>query len=300
MSNNKTQAEIDMSANDLLMEDVAISIGSVPIENFSEDVTNQYLLEEELSDFFVRTMGEINRIKSYAKPIAAVEGVPSEQGVEKVDTYRQQVWFTPLLIVMTFTLGMLLTRRFKLYIQDVKAFFYMTNLTTNVSDSRMGLFQFRFMTFSVSALSVTLFCCFILEDMLKYSPESFLFSFLRLLSAVLLYVFVKLLLNRIMCYVFFDRARLESINKHYFTLITFFGFSLFFVVLLIAYGQGIIINIALWIGIILCCLAVIFYLYKIFEFFFTGVSSLFYLILYLCTLEILPTVVFVWGLIISV
>jgi len=136
--------------------------------------------------------------------------------------------------------------------------------------------------------------------MLNFVPQSFLLSFVKLLCAVLLYVMVKLILNRIVCYVFFNRTLLDNINKQYLTLITMFGFSLFFVDILVAYGPAIMVQGVLWIGILICCLAVILYLYKIFEIFFTGVTSLFYLILYLCTLEILPTVVFVWGLIISV
>jgi len=43
-------------------------------------------------------------------------------------------------------------------------------------------------------------------------------------------------------------------------------------------------------------IAVLLYIYKIVSIFFSGLTSIFYLILYLCTLEILPTVVLVIGL----
>ena len=280
-------------------EDVVASVDSLIHEVTIEEII-PYSLEEGMDDYFTLTMGAINRIKSYARPLYTIEGIPSKEGVERVDTFRQQMWFTPLMVVLSFTVGMLLTRRFKLYIQAIKTFFFMTNSSSNFSNTRMGLFQFQFLTFSVSAISVTLFCSFILEDMLNFVPQSFLLSFVKLLCAVLLYVMVKLILNRIVCYVFFNRTLLDNINKQYLTLITMFGFSLFFVDILVAYGPAIMVQGVLWIGILICCLAVILYLYKIFEIFFTGVTSLFYLILYLCTLEILPTVVFVWGLIISV
>lgn len=299
MSAEKDRVEKNNSMEDDFSEDVVASVDSLIHEVTIEEIT-PYSLEEGMDDYFTLTMGAINRIKSYARPLYTIEGIPSKEGVERVDTFRQQMWFTPLMVVLSFTVGMLLTRRFKLYIQAIKTFFFMTNSSSNFSNTRMGLFQFQFLTFSVSAISVTLFCSFILEDMLNFVPQSFLLSFVKLLCAVLLYVMVKLILNRIVCYVFFNRTLLDNINKQYLTLITMFGFSLFFVDILVAYGPAIMVQGVLWIGILICCLAVILYLYKIFEIFFTGVTSLFYLILYLCTLEILPTVVFVWGLIISV
>ena len=299
MSAEKDRVEKSNSMEDDFSEDVVASVDSLIHEVTIEEIT-PYSLEEGMDDYFTLTMGAINRIKSYARPLYTIEGIPSKEGVERIDTFRQQMWFTPLMVVLSFTVGMLLTRRFKLYIQAIKTFFFMTNSSSNFSNTRMGLFQFQFLTFSVSAISVTLFCSFILEDMLNFVPQSFLLSFVKLLCAVLLYVMVKLILNRIVCYVFFNRTLLDNINKQYLTLITMFGFSLFFVDILVAYGPAIMVQGVLWIGILICCLAVILYLYKIFEIFFTGVTSLFYLILYLCTLEILPTVVFVWGLIISV
>ncbi|MBO5132550.1 MAG: DUF4271 domain-containing protein [Paludibacteraceae bacterium] len=299
MSAEKDRVEKSNSMEDDFSEDVVASVDSLIHEVTIEEIT-PYSLEEGMDDYFTLTMGSINRIKSYARPLYTIEGIPSKEGVERIDTFRQQMWFTPLMVVLSFTVGMLLTRRFKLYIQAIKTFFFMTNSSSNFSNTRMGLFQFQFLTFSVSAISVTLFCSFILEDMLNFVPQSFLLSFVKLLCAVLLYVMVKLILNRIVCYVFFNRTLLDNINKQYLTLITMFGFSLFFVDILVAYGPAIMVQGVLWIGILICCLAVILYLYKIFEIFFTGVTSLFYLILYLCTLEILPTVVFVWGLIISV
>ena len=299
MSAEKDRVEKSNSMEDDFSEDVVASVDSLIHEVTIEEII-PYSLEEGMDDYFTLTMGAINRIKSYARPLYTIEGIPSKEGVERVDTFRQQMWFTPLMVVLSFTVGMLLTRRFKLYIQAIKTFFFMTNSSSNFSNTRMGLFQFQFLTFSVSEISVTLFCSFILEDMLNFVPQSFLLSFVKLLCAVLLYVMVKLILNRIVCYVFFNRTLLDNINKQYLTLITMFGFSLFFVDILVAYGPAIMVQGVLWIGILICCLAVILYLYKIFEFFFTGVTSLFYLILYLCTLEILPTVVFVWGLIISV
>ena len=299
MSAEKDRVEKSNSMEDDFSEDVVASVDSLIHEVTIEEII-PYSLEEGMDDYFTLTMGAINRIKSYARPLYTIEGIPSKEGVERIDTFRQQMWFTPLMVVLSFTVGMLLTRRFKLYIQAIKTFFFMTNSSSNFSNTRMGLFQFQFLTFSVSAISVTLFCSFILEDMLNFVPQSFLLSFVKLLCAVLLYVMVKLILNRIVCYVFFNRTLLDNINKQYLTLITMFGFSLFFVDILVAYGPAIMVQGVLWIGILICCLAVILYLYKIFEIFFTGVTSLFYLILYLCTLEILPTVVFVWGLIISV
>ena len=299
MPAEKDHIERNNSMEDGFSEDIAKSVDSL-INEVSVEKEALYSLEEGLDDYFTLTMGAINRIKSYTKPLHTIEGIPSKEGVERVDTFRQQMWFTPLMVVLSFTVGMLLTRRFKLYIQDIKAFFFMTNSSSSFSNTRMGLFQFRFLTFYVSAISVTLFCSFILEDILNFVPKSFLLSFAKLLIAVLLYVIVKLILNRIICYVFFNRTILDNINKQYLTLITMFGFSLFFVDILVSYGPAIMVRGALWIGIFICGLAVILYLYKIFEFFFTGVTSLFYLILYLCTLEILPTVVFVWGLIILV
>ena len=53
---------------------------------------------------------------------------------------------------------------------------------------------------------------------------------------------------------------------------------------------------ALYVGLGFCVIAVLLYVFRILSIFFKGISSLFYLILYLCTLEILPSIVLVVGL----
>lgn len=297
-----------MSNNDSLISKELSNGELSELANFSDftsgwtmsENSNQYLLEEGLEEFFLHSMGGVRRLKSYAKPVHLVEGIPSIEGSQIVETFRQQIWFTPLMIVLTFTIGMLFVNRFKIYKQELRFFFLSGRGDTSVSDNRMGLFQFRFLTFSVSIISITLFCSFVLEDILNYQPDSFSKTFIRLLGVVLLYILVKMVITRILCFVFLDNRILVNLKQLYTTLLTMLGFSLFISVLLISYGQSFIIDMAFWMGIIVCCLSVGLYLYKIFDFFFTGVSSLFYLILYLCTLEILPTAIFVWVLMISV
>ena len=121
MPAEKDHIERNNSMEDGFSEEIAKSVDSL-INEVSVEKETLYSLEEGLDDYFTLTMGAINRIKSYTKPLHTIEGIPSKEGVERVDTFRQQMWFTPLMVVLSFTVGMLLTRRFKLYIQDIKAF----------------------------------------------------------------------------------------------------------------------------------------------------------------------------------
>jgi len=110
-------------------------------------------------------------------------------------------------------------------------------------------------------------------------------------------VLFKTAVVKLICYVFFDKNTSFKWSKTLYSLIALYGVALIPVVLCLSYGPVSWIVPAVYTGIFLCVGLIILYLFKISLFFFGRPSSLLYLILYLCSLEILPAIAFWRGLI---
>ena len=95
---------------------------------------------------------------------------------------------------------------------------------------------------------------------------------------------------------FFDSKVWNELKQYFLTLTSMLSISLFVVDVIAAYAPNMVANAALYVGLGFCAIAVLLYVFRILSIFFKGISSLFYLILYLCTLEILPSIVLVVGL----
>ena len=81
MSAEKDRVEKSNSMEDDFSEDVVASVDSLIHEVTIEEII-PYSLEEGMDDYFTLTMGAINRIKSYARPLYTIEGIV-EQHMKK-------------------------------------------------------------------------------------------------------------------------------------------------------------------------------------------------------------------------
>lgn len=122
------------------------------------------------------------------------------------------------------------------------------------------------------------------------SVASFLFL-VAIALFVILIICAKLMLFNVLAYVFGDRKMIKPFIDSYFTVLLGLGTVLLPLVALQTLAQATLEMWLRWICLIACLAAVLLILYKVIQIFWRGYYSLFYIILYLCTLEILPILV---------
>lgn len=222
--------------------------------------------------------------------------IPRMKGIELPSNIQQEVWFVPLMLILFWGFGMVLTSRFSYIIQATREFFYPKNRSNVFSDRITDEFGFKSALTVLSFSTITLFCQFVRTDLFHYQDQHFLHSLWIILLLFVGFVTFKLLVIHYICTIFYDKSTFRVVRHSYATICFAFCMALFPVVLLASFTNHTVAVYALWIGCGFCAITALLYIYKIVSIFFSGLTSIFYLILYLCTLEILPTVVLVIGL----
>ncbi len=108
---------------------------------------------------------------------------------------------------------------------------------------------------------------------------------------LLLFLSLKLLLFKFLGYIFFDRNHTEIFTRGYFTILFALGGALIPVDIALVYMPQIFHTTIIIIGLLLFVAAALLIFYKIIQIFLDRIASLFYIMLYLCTLEILPILI---------
>ncbi|MCD8292555.1 MAG: DUF4271 domain-containing protein, partial [Prevotellaceae bacterium] len=115
-------------------------------------------------------------------------------------------------------------------------------------------------------------------------------------GACLLYLFVKWLLYTFLGWIFFDRSVVSQWLESYSTLLYYLGFALFPLVLLIVYFN-LSLQIVLVVGLILVLLFKILVFYKWIKLFCNNLHGILLLIVYFCSVEIIPCLMMRQGLV---
>lgn len=246
-------------------------------------------------DFQGNLWGKIDQMRP-AKEKQFLTEIPRLPGLELPSNIRQEVWFVPLMLILFLGFGMVLSSRFSYIIQASREFFYPKNRSNVFSDRITDEFGFKAAMTVLSFSTITLFCQFVRTDLFHFQDLHYLHSLWLIFLLFFGYVAFKLLVVHYICTIFYDKSTFRIVRHSYATICFAFCMALFPVVLLASFTNHTVAIYALWIGCGFCAIAVLLYIYKIVSIFFNGLTSIFYLILYLCTLEILPTVVLVIGL----
>lgn len=115
--------------------------------------------------------------------------------------------------------------------------------------------------------------------------------FILFFIAGLIFLFFKNLLMNLVAYVFLDPELLKIAKENYFNIISFLGFLLYPLLILRLYiNTGVDVKMFDSIAVILSISALIFMTIKLFRIFLHKILDFFHLMLYLCTLEILPLI----------
>ena len=201
----------------------------------------------------------------------------------RVETLASSSWFGGLVLILLIAFALSVSAHRKQYALYVRNLINKQGRVMNYDTESTSVWANIFLWFVVvSGFGLTVVSLF-------YSQFSILnFQFLILYLTIAAYLGLKWLLIRFIGYVFGVREQAVSFSTDYFVIIALFG------LLLLPISFGIIYmpevpNLAWSILLISIGLIVLITLFiKLLQIFYTGISSLFYIFLYLCTSEILP------------
>ncbi len=140
----------------------------------------------------------------------------------------------------------------------------------------------------LNCFSVGVFSLFIY--LLLYNTEKSFgaVNFFQLMAVTVSFYLFKIISFRVLGFVFFQKSVTEHIIKVYFNLFHLFTFVLYPVIIAYVYLPSFSKEYLIGVSVLLFLLFFIFLIIKLFQYLFTKTIAFLYIILYLCTLEVIP------------
>ena len=191
-------------------------------------------------------------------------------------------------LVLLFLLFVFSISRYPGIITDTsRTFFQVKERSSIFSKATSNDLRYRsyFTLFSIGVLS------FYVYLVLNNSTTNFSlkgYCYYLLITAV--FFGLKSLMIDILGYVFFEPASIKMAKDSYFDILSILGIFLFPLLILQIYIPNNYSKIVELTSLVICTCAVILVIIKLFQIFFHKIAASFYIMLYLCTLEILPLI----------
>ncbi|MDD3078776.1 MAG: DUF4271 domain-containing protein [Paludibacter sp.] len=217
-------------------------------------------------------------------PIKIVQGLegfvhPSLPGTEP--------WVFGILLFLLLAFSVVMLRASDWLVESVTHFFQIKERSSIFSKntSNNATIQFILILFSIIVLSLWAFKINFTE-----SSGFHINTFLKYLLVTGSFVGLKIGSFSILGYVFMDNATLKHARDSYINMLIFLSILLFFTFSISIYSQSQFSQIVNVVSLFFCGLAAILMIIKLFQIFFHKIIASFYILLYLCTLEILPLI----------
>ena len=209
-------------------------------------------------------------------------------GIPHPSIPQTETWVFVVLILLFLLLVYSVSRSTGFISDTIKTFFQVKERSSifskaTVNDSR---FRFLFILFSTVVLSLNVY--FVLH---KTDQPFTMHEFWLILVVTSLYLILKLFLFDLFGYVFLNQNNLKVAKESYFNILSFLGLTLYPLLFIQIYLQENLIGITRVMSFIACLIAAILIIFKLFQIFFQKLLASFYILLYLCTLEILPLII---------
>jgi len=259
-----------------LVVDSLKSVAHVPIGNFNIP----YLFHQNAESVMDSTM-----MFKIIKPIlhfqSGIEGKPFPS------LPQTENWVFGALIFLFFLFVVSISQSPGLIMETVKSFFQIKERSSIFSKATISDFRFRFflIVFSIGTLSLYAYIQ-IHGNSSGFSMKEY--SYFLLLTGI--FFCIKSLLIDLLGYVFFDTKSLKIAKTSYFNVISFLGILLFPLLIIHIYVPDFLLGATEIISLIVCLIGCILVIIKLFQIFSHKIVASFYIMLYLCTLEILPLI----------
>lgn len=214
-----------------------------------------------------------------AKLTRGFEGIPHPSFPESESWVFGTILFLFLMMVVSFL------RSSGWFYESVRTFFQVKDRSSIFSKATINDFQSRFILilFSVGVLSLYGYI------LLIPSGKPFeITQYALVFGVILLFYIFKFISIEVLGYVFLEKQSLKIARESYFNLLIYLGILLFPLLIFQIYFPLWLNDYTVYISLIMCILLVVLLIFKLFQIFFQKAVTSFYLLLYLCTLEILP------------
>lgn len=223
-----------------------------------------------------------------------VEAVSGLEAKALPQTLQDSSWVTALILLLFFAFTYIMVRGDKMLRSKVNDFMYSKErssifLESSVNESRFNLL------FSIIFIVSATFFLYALANPNDYfiCDTNRLFGIHIFTIFALMYLLLKFLIIRFIGSIFISQNVLSVFIKGYFSVVFTVGLFLFPVAVGLIYGTPEQSEVFLYIGKFVLLVGLLLILYKIVQIFLTGIYSIFYILLYLCILEILPVLLLV-------
>lgn len=221
--------------------------------------------------------------------VIAIDGKPLER------TVQTRTWFTPCLFLLFVFYAFTLATRKKMLNKEIRNIFSPTTSGEITFNTPIEELQEQMPLLILAAANIAWLAHFCVNTYFHITEMPGI-AWLSSILAVGATLGFQLLLIQAICYVFFDGEIFHKLEKLKLLSFSFIGIALIPSVLLLAYAPTALTQAAIYLGIGAAALIFTLYLLRTLPFFFKGTLSIFYLILYLCTIEILPAIALILGL----
>lgn len=226
-------------------------------------------------------------LRQVAKNLSGFVGTPLPQTVASET-------LTPILLLIIFFLyGYVFTRGRKMMLETIKDFFYLKERSSIFIDSSLRQNQLSFHFAFILISSGALFLHVLLYKQSCFLPFQDKIIYLGVFALlVMVFLGIKYFILKLLSYIFFHNNNKSSIFiRGYFTIFFGLGLGLFPLSVGLIYTPSTFHPYFIIGALILCIISFLLIFYKTSQIFLNKISSFFYIILYLCTLEILPIII---------
>jgi hypothetical protein len=212
-------------------------------------------------------------------------------GIPHPSLPQSESWVFIVLVMIFFLFVFSISRSAGLITETAKTFFLVKERSSIFSKATVSDFRFRFyfMLFSISVLSLYAYLTFY-NSSTHFSTHFSLLNYSYFLVITGFFLVLKSLIFDLIGYVFLSPPILKMAKDSYFNIVIILGFILYPLLILQLYIPSNYYRLIELICLIVCVSAVILVIIKLFQIFFHKIVAFFYILLYLCTLEILPLI----------
>jgi Domain of unknown function (DUF4271) len=209
-------------------------------------------------------------------------------GISHPSIPQTESWVFIILVLLFSVFVYSLSQSVGLISDTIRSFFQVKERSSIFSKATVNDSRFRFFLIIFSIGTISLYAYFLLHN----SAVSFsIKEFSLFLVATSLFFAVKSLIFDLIGYVFLHSASLKMAKDAYFNIISFLGVCLFPILFLQIYIPDNFIGITQIVSLIVSICIAVLIIIKLFQIFFQNILASFYILLYLCTLEILPLII---------
>ncbi len=207
------------------------------------------------------------------------------EGVLHPSIPQTEIWIFVTLLLLFFLLIFSVSRSKGMILEIIQTFLHVKERSSLFSKTTINDFRFRFFLI-LFAIAVFSLYAFLALNGLTVEASITKYGYLLLITA--LFFGAKSLIIDVLGYVFLDTNTLKMAKETYFNILSILGIALFPLLILYIYAVGSLSYLTEIVSLIICIIGLILIVIKLFQIFFNKIAASFYILLYLCTLELVP------------